>query len=383
MPHVSIAIDSEFQSLIPPLSDDEYERLEKSILIEGVRDPIITWNGTIIDGHNRYNICDEHGIPFKTVEREFASRDAAKLFIISNQLSRRNLPVAAIGLLKLEEKDIVARQAKEQQGKRTDLTQANIPPNLGECSKKDKHDGETMEQLAADIPIGRESLRKLDVIKQKAEEGDPVAIEERAALNSGEKKSIHGSYVRVVGKQRARRQDKETAEDGRKICSMCGEPIDEGDESPFWSGAHIVCVQEYQRQREHELRNSRKQRESKFTEDGRRICTVCGKPIDEGDAYPYHPSMHKRCKVKRSHEYNAHSQYGDPDKALRENVHIYSLETLSAELTAQVVDFKEAIEESIKINDSMGVHITASSRKQLDRAISRVFTAINNIKEQQ
>ena len=235
-----IVIDSEFQSLIPPLSDDEYERLERSILAEGVRTPIVTWNGTIIDGHNRYNVCDEHGIECPQVEREFASRDEAKLYIIDNQLRRRNLPPAAIGDLKLEEKEIVARQAKERQGTRTDLT-----PNLGE-SPTNRHSGETLDQLAKDIPLGRESLRKLDVIKKKAKEGDPTAIREREALLSGEKKSIHGAYVAVVGKPKPRKPDETVTEDGRRICAMCGEPINDGESHPARPTVHKKCEQEYQ-----------------------------------------------------------------------------------------------------------------------------------------
>lgn len=77
-----LTIDAEFQSLIPPLSDDEYQLLEKSLVINGWQDwrePIITWNGTIIDGHNRYSICKKYAIEFKTTEREFACRDAAKI----------------------------------------------------------------------------------------------------------------------------------------------------------------------------------------------------------------------------------------------------------------------------------------------------------------
>lgn len=86
-----LRIDSEFRALIPPLMEDEFARLEASILEEGCRDPLVTWDGVIVDGHNRYAICQRYGLAYQTVERQFADRQAARAWIISNQLARRNL----------------------------------------------------------------------------------------------------------------------------------------------------------------------------------------------------------------------------------------------------------------------------------------------------
>lgn len=86
-----LSIDAEFKALIPPLSDEERGLLEESIVAEGCRDPIVTWAGVIVDGHNRYEICTEFGVPFATVEREFEGREAVKEWMLRNQLARRNL----------------------------------------------------------------------------------------------------------------------------------------------------------------------------------------------------------------------------------------------------------------------------------------------------
>lgn len=94
---MKLKIDEEFKSLIPPLTPEEYKQLEDNIIKEGVRDAIVTWNGMIIDGHNRYNICKEHNIKFKTVEQKFDTpsneydRYEVINWIINNQLGRRNL----------------------------------------------------------------------------------------------------------------------------------------------------------------------------------------------------------------------------------------------------------------------------------------------------
>lgn len=84
-------IDKEFKSLIYALGERELEQLETNILAEGIRDPLVVWSGILLDGHNRYAIAQKHGLSFKTVEIELPSRDAAKLWIIKNQLGRRNL----------------------------------------------------------------------------------------------------------------------------------------------------------------------------------------------------------------------------------------------------------------------------------------------------
>ena len=87
----TIIIDDEFRDLLPALDEETYKALEENLLQNGCRDAIVLWEGVLVDGHNRYEICTKHGIPFNTVNKEFASRDDALIWIISTQVSRRNL----------------------------------------------------------------------------------------------------------------------------------------------------------------------------------------------------------------------------------------------------------------------------------------------------
>jgi N6-adenosine-specific RNA methylase IME4 len=73
------------------LTKTEKEKLEESILAEGCRDALVTWNGILIDGHHRYEICRRNNIPFNVIEKEFDDRQAVKAWMIANQLGRRNL----------------------------------------------------------------------------------------------------------------------------------------------------------------------------------------------------------------------------------------------------------------------------------------------------
>ena len=90
---INLKIDPEFQNQIPPLTDDEYRQLEENILKEGkLLSPLIVWNNTLVDGHNRYAILQKHPeIYFSTMPLRFANREEALAWICKNQLGRRNL----------------------------------------------------------------------------------------------------------------------------------------------------------------------------------------------------------------------------------------------------------------------------------------------------
>ena len=110
--NMSIVIDPEFRDLIPPLIEEDRKNLEESLVKEGCRDALVVWNGVLVDGHNRYEICIERGIPFKTVEKEFSSRNEAMLWMIDNQLSRRNVNTADRILLAQRKKPILEEMAR-------------------------------------------------------------------------------------------------------------------------------------------------------------------------------------------------------------------------------------------------------------------------------
>jgi len=86
-----IIIDQEFKLLLPELDEITYAWLEENILEHGCMQPLVLWDGVLIDGHNRYEIVQKHGLPFNTIDMEFSSREDVIVWIISTQISRRNL----------------------------------------------------------------------------------------------------------------------------------------------------------------------------------------------------------------------------------------------------------------------------------------------------
>jgi len=109
-----IEIKEEFKNLIPALSAEEYAQLEANILNEGIREPIITWNGYIIDGHNRYDIASRFDLEYKTTSKHFETEESVKEWMILNQFGRRNLSNYQRSVLALQLEEVFSKKAKER-----------------------------------------------------------------------------------------------------------------------------------------------------------------------------------------------------------------------------------------------------------------------------
>lgn len=109
MNHDSIVINEELKAYIDPLTPDEHEALERSILAEGCRDALVLWGDVLVDGHNRFGICSKHGLPFQTVQNpRFKSLEDVQLWMIDQHLGRRSVSDFQRGVLALRKKEIVA-----------------------------------------------------------------------------------------------------------------------------------------------------------------------------------------------------------------------------------------------------------------------------------
>lgn len=95
-----IVIDKEFSEMLPRLRSYEYKGLEKMILRDGCRDPLVLWGDILLDGHQRFRICSNHEIPFETRQPPgIKDRNDAKVFILNQQLARKNLTEDQLGCL--------------------------------------------------------------------------------------------------------------------------------------------------------------------------------------------------------------------------------------------------------------------------------------------
>lgn len=148
-------INERFKNLIPALSHEEYEILEKNILNEGQREPIVTWNGVIIDGHNRYDICLKNKMTpiIRPTKLKFDNENQVCEWIILNQFGRRNLSTFTRSKLALTLKGFYSEKAKENQGNRTDLT---FSRNLQKV--------DTREEISKIANVSHDTIAKVEKI---------------------------------------------------------------------------------------------------------------------------------------------------------------------------------------------------------------------------
>jgi len=128
-------VNSELESIFPPLPSEVYAALEASIVKDGLISPIVVWNNTIIDGHNRYKICRAHNIEFDTVSVSFDDIEDAKLWIFEHQNGRRNLTDYSRCISAPKVKPALSAKARERM-----LTGGNPMPTLaqgGGCKRWD------------------------------------------------------------------------------------------------------------------------------------------------------------------------------------------------------------------------------------------------------
>lgn len=184
----TLKINEAFKNLIPPLSDEETKELQESLVQYGCRDAIVIWNDTIIDGHNRYRICSERGLPFKVEDMsfDFDNEDEVKAWIIRNQFARRNIDKYQRAQLALALKDIIAGKAKENQrlaeggdrrsedyknqGLQNSANLENEEKPLLQNSVKAIEPIDTREELAKIAGISHDTIQRVETIETKAPE---------------------------------------------------------------------------------------------------------------------------------------------------------------------------------------------------------------------
>lgn len=192
-----ITILPELQAYIDPLTPDEYEALERSILAEGCRDALVLWGNVLVDGHNRYRICQQHGVPFQTVHNTaFQSLEDVQLWMIDQHLGRRSISDFQRGVLALRKREIITQrraaaaaavQAAQAHNSPEDSTvpwegetDPAVAQTLAQLPKVPDQALDTREALARAARLSPSQVKQIETIQQQA------APEVVSAVKTGE-----------------------------------------------------------------------------------------------------------------------------------------------------------------------------------------------------
>ncbi|MGO1073313.1 plasmid replication/partition related protein [Lysobacter sp. CA199] len=187
---MDILVNESLKAYIDPLTPEEHEALEQSILAEGCRDALVLWGNVLVDGHNRYGICREHGLPFQTVQNtRFQSMDDVHLWMIDQHLGRRSVSDFQRGVLALRKREILAeRRALVEQAR----AQAEAAPPAEAAgtggdgappwSEDDAHAAPAFDSREALAKAARLSSNQVGLIEKIQKQATPEVV---AAVKSG------------------------------------------------------------------------------------------------------------------------------------------------------------------------------------------------------
>ncbi|MCW0452174.1 plasmid replication/partition related protein [Xanthomonas sacchari] len=158
---MNIVVKEDLKAYIDPLTADEYAALERSLLAEGCRDALVLWGDILVDGHNRYGICQKHGLPFQTVQNtRFQSLQDVHLWMIDQHLGRRSVSDFQRGVLALRKREILAERrasAAAAEAAEAPAADATDPDAAGETA----NDTDTPPWADAPAPLSRAELARV------------------------------------------------------------------------------------------------------------------------------------------------------------------------------------------------------------------------------
>lgn len=172
------AVEAAFSELLPPLTDEQLSLLEADILRNGCYAPVIVNEDmVIVDGHNRYAICEKHGLPYRMAVFSFVDDLEAREWALSTQKSRRNLSVSELCKIAMKLRPEVEARAKERKADnggdkvsedaRAEMTPVSSPLNKSSVRK----------ELADAVGIGEVTMGRAMKIEDEAPQNVKDAVD--------------------------------------------------------------------------------------------------------------------------------------------------------------------------------------------------------------
>lgn len=217
----TLQIDPEFRNLLPTLTAEETAALEESLEREGCRDALIVWGNTLVDGHNRHEICTRRGFPFQVRQMDFDSREDVIIWICTNQNARRNITP--------EQKAYLQGRRYETEKKKCTANQytADAAPQNGERQT-------TAERIASEVGVSKNTIERAGQYARAVDTLAEASPTIKQKILSGEINQSRSAIVTVAAKSEAERAKAvERMERGEppepevrtKECRLCGRTL--------------------------------------------------------------------------------------------------------------------------------------------------------------
>jgi len=163
-----IQIKDEFKKLIPALTAEEFKQLEQNCLDEGIREKIITWNGFIIDGHNRFEIATRWNLEYETESKSFDNEIDVRIWMRNNQKGRRNLSKAWCIELELGNKEDLSLKGEAIRVEKSVFKGNQYSASLSLNDNGPKHD--TRKEIAKAVGVSTGMIGMSEIVKAKSPE---------------------------------------------------------------------------------------------------------------------------------------------------------------------------------------------------------------------
>ena len=175
-------IDPEFRDKIPPLTEDEFSKLEENILADKeVREPLVVWHNTIIDGHHRWKIIQKHPeIPYKIRQMDFPDKWAAIVWMCRNQLGRRNITD--------EQKTALIGEAYKAQKMSAGGDRRSSDFSKDQNGPLKKYEN-TAQRIAEEFGVGEQTVKRAERFVDSLNEAERVSPGIKEAVLSGSVKT--------------------------------------------------------------------------------------------------------------------------------------------------------------------------------------------------
>ncbi|MGH6645685.1 hypothetical protein [Aquabacterium sp.] len=234
---MNITVKEELRVYIDPLTPDEHDALERSILAEGCRDALVLWGDVLVDGHNRHGICQKHGIPFNTVQNAtFKSMDDVHLWMIDQHLGRRSVSDFQRGVLALRKKEIMLARVQAAKAA-APTTAADEPVEEGGQASTPPWDVDplpTREAIARAARISSSTVSQIEKIQKEAtpelvaavKAGD-ISINAAAAVAS---LPVEEQVAAVAGGRKELRQAARQVREAKAQSKAANAPASTGDD---------------------------------------------------------------------------------------------------------------------------------------------------------